>query len=525
MRFFDSNCYLGRFNHWGGTQPTTAESLLETLDHHGIHEALVVSSLARENHPLDGNEEVLKLTRGQPRLHPAWAALPPTSREMPSPCTLLDEMEERAVRALFVFPKQYGFSLDDWCVDSLLGPLADRRVPLFICPNGLLTEATPPDQVDWPNVVRICRAFPDLPVVVTECRTFLTLRLVYQALDACPNLRLDMSAYWVHGLLEFVVREWGAERLLFGSGLPTRNPSAALAQVAYADLPAAEVSVIAGGNLRRLLSWGKSALPRAEVSFPPPVDDLHAVARARGSLTGQGFLDGHGHLGRHNMQPLARGAPAELVREMDRLGVARAIVFASTGLNSDERAGNDLVAAAVRAYPDRFIGFVYLNLNRDEDEIRREAERGFAIGLQGIKLHPAFQGYDTNGPKVELACAIASERRCLIVNHDWGSSERLLYLCRRYPSAGFITGHTSPAAAHIARGLDNLYIGSCAFVSYGSVEDFVERAGAERILFGSDLSWAPIAWGLGPILYARIPLTDKRLILGGNLQRLLSLYR
>ena len=49
--------------------------------------------------------------------------------------------------------------------------------------------------------------------------------------------------------------------------------------------------------------------------------------------------------------------------------------------------------------------------------------------------------------------------------------------------------------------------------------------GADRLLFGSDLMDLPIAWGLGPILYARISEADKRKILGGNLRRLMDQYK
>ncbi len=48
--------------------------------------------------------------------------------------------------------------------------------------------------------------------------------------------------------------------------------------------------------------------------------------------------------------------------------------------------------------------------------------------------------------------------------------------------------------------------------------------GADRLMFGSDLQDLPIAWGLGPILFARIPPEQKRLILGENLQRVLREY-
>jgi predicted TIM-barrel fold metal-dependent hydrolase len=393
---------------------------------------------------------------------------------------------------------------------------------VFVCPNSFLGTAQ--DQTDWAGIVRVCQAFPSLPVVVTESRISYPLRTLYQALESCPNLHVDLSALWVHHIVEFICREWGAGRLLFGSGLPARDPAAVLGHLNYSDIEPWERAAIAGGNLRRLLSWGNSPLPSATVDLPEPIDELHAQARENQPLRGQGFLCSHGHLGPHPLVHVPDGSTDELLNEMDRLGVDQAIIFTDGGLNSDEAYGNDQVATAAREHPSRFIGFVTANLNRPPDDIRREIRRGFSMGLRGIKLHAHLNAYDTNGPHVEVACALANERRTFIINHDWGDAQRMLYLCHKYPHACLITGHTSTEAASVIEQVENLYIGSCPLNGFGSTELFVERVGADRILLGTDLSWCPIAWGLGPVLYARIPLAAKRLILGGNLRRLLRQY-
>ena len=52
----------------------------------------------------------------------------------------------------------------------------------------------------------------------------------------------------------------------------------------------------------------------------------------------------------------------------------------------------------------------------------------------------------------------------------------------------------------------------------------MEAFGADRLMFGSDLQDLPIPWGLGPILFARLSPEEKRLVLGGNLERVLSEY-
>ena len=522
MRIFDANCRIGRYNRWSGREPITAPDLLRSLDHYGIHEALVTAALAREYHAIDGNEQVMRLTEGEPRLHPAWVGLPPRSRELPPMGDLVAEMEERGVRALFLYPRQYRFTLDDWCVDAMLGPLAERRVPLFLCPSDMVA-GSPADQTEWPGVVRLCRAFPELPVVVTENRILRTLRTVYQALDACPNLHLDISALWLHHVIEFITREWGAERLLFGSDLPEREPGATLGQMLFSDVAPDELAAMAGGNLRQLLTWGGTLpLPETPVDLPAPVDELHAIAREGGSLEGQGFLCAHGHIGRHTHLHIPDETPADLVQEMDRVGVQSSLVFSNAGLNSDEVYGNDLVALTVRAFPERFRGLLTVNPNRTVAEMEREMHRGFDLGMLGIKIHPYLAGYDTLGEKVEVPCAFAHERHAFVLNHYWGDTERLLYLCRKYPDAIFMTGHTAPEAKAAMAEVDNLYVGTCPLLGYEETARWVEEGWGDRLLFGSDLSWNPIGWGLGPVLYAKVPLEAKRLILGGNFARLLA---
>jgi predicted TIM-barrel fold metal-dependent hydrolase len=237
------------------------------------------------------------------------------------------------------------------------------------------------------------------------------------------------------------------------------------------------------------------------------------------------FDDCHGHLGGRSPSYHVPGGDLEsTVREMERLGSRRACVFSFTGVSSDEQFGNDLVADAVARYPDRFMGFALLNPHRGADEMRRELERCAALGLRGIKLIPYYQGYPEDGPLLEVACRWAHERKQIILNHSWGPPANLEQLLAKYPNACFINGHTSLAYAGLMERFPNLYICSCPLVGPRACEEVVGRIGADRLLFGSDLQDLPIAWGLGPILFARLPVEQKRMILGGNLLRLLESY-
>ena len=68
------------------------------------------------------------------------------------------------------------------------------------------------------------------------------------------NLHLSLSPlYSVHAGIEDLCRQFGATRLLFGSGYPVCEGGAAVAELNYAEIPAEARQAIAGANLQRLI--------------------------------------------------------------------------------------------------------------------------------------------------------------------------------------------------------------------------------------------------------------------------------
>ena len=92
-----------------------------------------------------------------------------------------------------------------------------------------------------------------LPVILQKGRFRSSNRLLYQLIEANPNLRIELSGYWAYHAIEFITREFGAHRLLFGTRMPARDPACAIGQVAYSDIPEDDKRLIAGDNLRNLM--------------------------------------------------------------------------------------------------------------------------------------------------------------------------------------------------------------------------------------------------------------------------------
>lgn len=72
-------------------------------------------------------------------------------------------------------------------------------------------------------------------------------------LHSHDNVLLETSRLLAIGAIELAVRSVGADRVLFGSGAPTRPMASALAAIQHADIPDRDRELILGENAWRIL--------------------------------------------------------------------------------------------------------------------------------------------------------------------------------------------------------------------------------------------------------------------------------
>ncbi len=523
IEFFDGFSTVGRCLLTAEGSPHTVQELLDDMDRYGIEQALVIDSLSREQHPSLGNERILETVADYPRIHPAWALMPHgAGEERYPPDEIVELLRHNQVGAVFLFPVQYNFSLRGWVVDAYLEPLASAAVPIFINYNDSRKKAM--DSCRWDELVELCRRFPTLPIVLSEYRIRRTNRMLYKALDTCSNLHLDLSCYWLYRGIEYLVKNWGAERLIFAGNWPCLNHACTAASVSMADIKPVDKRLIAAGNLRRLINWCRPQYPK--VTLPEPRDAYQRFAQTGIRPPNLTFLDCHGHLGGYSPDyHIPDSSVDKTVKEMDRMGVERVFAFSFTVVNSDECFGNDEVAAAVARYPERFIGFAGINLHRGHESILSELQRCSNMGLCGIKLIPQYQKFPSRDPLIELCCKWADENGWFILNHGWGAPDDLESLLNKYKSAFFLTGHADFSCAPLAKKYDNLWVCTCPVHRPRDIERLVGTAGADRVMFGSDLQDLPISWGLGPVLQSELSEDNKNKILHQNMKKLLESRR
>lgn len=243
LRFVDAKCMIGRRNAPREGSPVIREDFLEIMDRCHIEKAVAHHAMAVEYDMMDGNHTLVEETAGSDRFLRQWCVMPKTFDEFLTPAELVAEMKKKDVKSVRLQPKTSAYSLYPYAIGELMEAMAECRVPVFMDAG----EST------WDGIYQLCTDYPHNTIVITS-PGYRCARQLAPVLAACPNLRVGISNYVVHGGIATVCRHFGAERLLFESGMPVSSAAAAVSLVHYADISREEKAMIAAGNLESLLS-------------------------------------------------------------------------------------------------------------------------------------------------------------------------------------------------------------------------------------------------------------------------------
>lgn len=229
-----------------------------------------------------------------------------------------------------------------------------------------------------------------------------------------------------------------------------------------------------------------------------------------------------------------------LVRHMDKLGVERLLL--SQGFGQYEyhatpeqiRIENDRVMRAVKRFPDRAYGSLYVN-PANVDASLQEFDRCIRDGPM-VMIGELETDVRCNSPNLDPIVERAISLNVPILQHTWTVSSGngpgdstpldLVELAKRHPQAQFICGHTGgnwELGIRAIRDTKNICAGIAGSdPTSGFTEMAVRELGAERVVYGSDVGGRSFASQIAKVVGAEVPDSAKELILGGNLRRLLQ---
>ena len=253
----------------------------------------------------------------------------------------------------------------------------------------------------------------------------------------------------------------------------------------------------------------------------------------------------------------------ELLREMDRAGVERAVLLGWYWERAENCAAqNRFYAECVRAWPERLSAFAAVQPAAGTALAAEELRRAQGEGFLGIgELSPHAQGYAMDGPGMAAVMTVAADLRWPVNLHVTDPQGRaypgrvetpigdFVGLARAWPTVRLILAHwgggaplrndtgAAGAAVDAADGgeLANVVYDTAASpLLYGAEvwREFSAKSGAGAVLFGSDypLNNFPaveaepeMARLLAEVRGAGLGEAELAAVLGGNARRVLGL--
>ncbi len=240
------------------------------------------------------------------------------------------------------------------------------------------------------------------------------------------------------------------------------------------------------------------------------------------------IIDCHCHagLGDGLTGPWDTAAPLDAyLQRAEAVGISKTVLFPT--FHSDYAIANRAVARIVARCPQRFYGFAFVHSQRDRGRIRGLVQQAVEeFGLTGIKVHRH------DGPITREVCEAARAFALPVLYDVVGEVAVCELLAQEYPDVDFIIPHLGSFADdwqaqlalidHLQRHA-NIYADTSGVRRFDLLQQAVQRAGARKVLFGTDGPWLHPEVEMHKILALELSQQETAAILGGNLLRLLGI--
>lgn len=239
------------------------------------------------------------------------------------------------------------------------------------------------------------------------------------------------------------------------------------------------------------------------------------------------IIDAHCHAGHGDLLTAPWNTAAPLGRYLRRAraaGIDKTVVVPA--FHSNYARANAELAGIVARSGGRLVGFAMVHPARNKGAVRAMVGRAVREwGFRGIKVH----GHDAF-PTREV-CAAAREFGVPVLVDVFGRAEVIDMFAPAYPDVAFIVPHLGTFADDwkvYQRVIDQLVRYPNVSADTSGVRQFdyllqaVRRAGAGKLIFGSDGPWLHPGVELHKVRLLGLPADDEAAVLGGNIDRLIS---
>lgn len=226
---------------------------------------------------------------------------------------------------------------------------------------------------------------------------------------------------------------------------------------------------------------------------------------------------------------LTKGTLRETLSLLEKWGVDKAVLLPITTKPAQQTVINNWAAENNKG---RIVSFG--SVHPEAEDLEEELQRIKSLGLKGVKLHPDYQRFEINEPRVDRMFSMLEELGLPVTihagldplspEHIYCEPEACAGMLRRHPKLKVILAHMGgnerweDSLEHICGIGGEVYLDTAysLFIPDELMLKMIRKHGASRILFASDCPWTSSEETMKKIDALPLTNSEKELIFYRN---------
>jgi len=253
FKVIDAHAHIGHEGCMGiakcSLHEQDAPALLRSMKSYGARAAFISSWIGITSDFKAGNALIARLLKKYPGKFIGYATFNPSYP---------DEIEAElkrcftryGMKGIKPYPPRHNYPLDGPNNRKVLEFADIHRLPI-LCHYG----GNPNSSITAAQVEKLSEKYPRAKFIFAHAgSSWAAVKKCTAVAKKRKNVFLEITYTSVtFGAIEYMAREAGSDRVIFGTDFPMRDPHPQMAWVAYAKLPLADKTKIFGGNIERIL--------------------------------------------------------------------------------------------------------------------------------------------------------------------------------------------------------------------------------------------------------------------------------
>ena len=227
----------------------SAQSLIKSMDINNIAQGCISSYDSIGQSVVRGNEDIIKIANDYPGRFEGQLGINPNYPEQVD-AILAEAKEKGFFNQIKLHPDFHKYSIDGEQYHKAYRMADSLSMVVLLHTWG---------EKDVAQVYEIAKKYKNMIIMIGHSGgTLEGVKAAIYVSQKTDNTYLDFTlSYNYQGLIEWMVKEAGANRILFGSDATFNSQSAALGKIIYADISDEDKLKILGKNMKNILEQSK----------------------------------------------------------------------------------------------------------------------------------------------------------------------------------------------------------------------------------------------------------------------------